>query len=184
MQTDIIVSSPPSTLPARRRAIARAAAAVGALAVANNGRSQTAQNEMKEAPTAPANLGRTSIHQEIAVKASVERIYRALLDPKQFAAFSGMPADIGVKEGDAFSMFAGVIVGRNVELVPNRRIVQAWRSSHWPQGSYSIVKFELLPQDAGAMVVLDHRGFPDGQYDNLFSGWNEHYWEPLRKFIE
>jgi hypothetical protein len=39
-------------------------------------------------------------------------------------------------------MFGGDISGRNVELVPGRRAVQAWRSNAWPEGVYSIVRFE------------------------------------------
>jgi hypothetical protein len=38
--------------------------------------------------------------------------------------------------------------------------------------------------DVGTLIVLDHRGFPDGEYDNLYTGWNEHYWEPLMKFLD
>jgi hypothetical protein len=41
-------------------------------------------------------------------------------------------------------MFGGMIIGRNVELVPNQRIVQAWRpTADFPKGPYSLVKIEL-----------------------------------------
>jgi activator of HSP90 ATPase len=138
---------------------------------------------MKEAPSSEANQVRTSLHDEVAFKANPQRIYEALLDSKQFAAFSGMPADIDPKEGGAFSMFGGQIVGRNVELVPNQRIVQAWRPAHWAPGVYSLVKFELKPQASGTMVVLDHSSFPEGDFDHLEAGWREHYWERLTKYL-
>jgi hypothetical protein len=35
----------------------------------------------------------------------------------------------------AFNTFGGLIEGRNVELIPNRRIVQAWRPAHWDPGA-------------------------------------------------
>jgi uncharacterized protein YndB with AHSA1/START domain len=76
-----------------------------------------------------------------------------------------------------------MIDGRNVELVPNQRIVQAWRPNHWGPGVYSLVKFELKPQGSGALVVLDHTGFPEGDFDGLNSGWSDKYWEPLKKFF-
>jgi hypothetical protein len=48
------------------------------------------------------------------------------LDSKQFTAFSGgRAAEIQSEVGGVFSVFAGHIVGRNLELVPNQRIVQA-----------------------------------------------------------
>jgi hypothetical protein len=32
-------------------------------------------------------------------------------------------------------------------------------------------------------MIFDHTGFPAGDYDSLDSGWHEHYWEPLKKFL-
>lgn len=138
---------------------------------------------MKEKPGSMANQARTSLHQETALKASAQRIYDALLDGRQFAAFTGVPAEIDPKAGGAFSMFGGLIVGRTVELVPNQRIVQAWRPTHWDPGVYSIVRFELKPQGSETLVVLNHTGFPGGEFDHLDWGWHNHYWEPLKKFI-
>jgi|SRR5215471_4525607 len=125
----------------------------------------------------------TSIHQEIDLKGSPQRVYEALLDSKQFTAFTGAAAEIHREAGGAFSCFEGQIVGRNVELMPGRRIVQAWRSNGWPDGSYSIVKFELNQQGSGTRLVMDHRGFPDGKREQLEAGWKQHYWEPLAKYL-
>jgi activator of HSP90 ATPase len=133
-------------------------------------------------PPAPDDTA-TSIHQEIDLKGSPQRVYDALLDSKQFSAFTGVPAEIHSEAGGAFSCFGGVIRGRNVELVPGHRIVQAWRSGGWPEGSYSIVKFELNQQGSGTRLVMDHRGFPDGQREHLEAGWKEHYWEPLATYL-
>src|SRR5262245_58101029 len=84
-----------------------------------------------------------TIHQEIDFTASPQQLYEALLESKQFTEFSGRAADINREVGGAFSLFKGHIVGRNLELVPNERIVQAWRVVTWPEGAYSIVRFEL-----------------------------------------
>jgi activator of HSP90 ATPase len=81
-------------------------------------------------------------------------------------------------------MFGGLVVGRNVELVPSQRIVQAWRlSQEFPEGTYSLVKIELKTKDSGTRLVLDHTGFPEGHFDHLDAGWYSHYWEPLRKYL-
>jgi activator of HSP90 ATPase len=138
---------------------------------------------MKEVPASPENLKRTSIHQEVDFKASPQRIYDALLDSKQFAAFTGRGAEIDPKEGGAFSMFGGLIVGRNIELIPGQRVVQAWRPANWNPGVYSVAHFELKPVGSFATVIFDHTGFPEGSYDSLLSGWNGHYWEPLAKYL-
>jgi activator of HSP90 ATPase len=127
--------------------------------------------------------GRTSLHQEVALAAASSRVETALLDAKQFAAFSGLAAAIDAHEGGAFSLFSGMIVGRNVELVAGKRIVQAWRPPDWEPGVYSLVRFEFRANGSGTLVVLDHTGFPPGDFEHLTSGWQEHYWEPLKKFL-
>jgi len=167
----------------RRQLVSGVAMTFGGLAAGFGAWGRSQQQTMKENQGSAGNQGRTSLHQEIDLKASPQRIYDVLLDSKQFGAFTSMPADIDPKVGGAFATFGGQIVGRNVELVPNQRIVQAWRPASWDPGVYSIVRFELKAQGSGAKVVLDHTGFPEGNYDHLTEGWSLHYWEPLKKFL-
>ena len=125
-----------------------------------------------------------AIRHEVDFQAGPQRIYEALLDSKQFKAFSGgLAAEIDREVGGSFSLFAGNIVGRNVELIPARRIVQAWRPTSWPEGIYSIAKFELRKQGSGTKVVFDHTGFPADLAEHLESGWHDHYWKPLRSYL-
>jgi uncharacterized protein YndB with AHSA1/START domain len=130
----------------------------------------------------------TAIRQEVDFKASPERVYEALLDAKQFSTFTGAPAEIQREAGGAFSCFGGFVVGRNIELVPDKRIVQAWRVKVWPEGVYSIVAFELRPRGSGTHLTMTHDGFPDGTRAHLNGempdgGWQRQYWEPLQKYL-
>jgi uncharacterized protein YndB with AHSA1/START domain len=131
-----------------------------------------------------------SIHQEALFKASRKRVYEALTDAEQFtkvvrlSKVPGGPAAVISKEaGGAFSAFGGYITGRHIELVPNERIVQAWRAGSWEAGKYSIARFELKEQGEQTKLVFDHTGFPDGDAEHLLEGWNTNYWEPLRKYL-
>ena len=94
-----------------------------------------------------------------------------------------MPAEIDRAVGGAFSLFGGLIIGRNVELVANQRIVQAWRPADWDAGVYTLVKFELKDWASQTKLILDHTGFPEGNFRHLDSGWYLRYWEPLKKFL-
>jgi activator of HSP90 ATPase len=142
------------------------------------------QQAIKETSSRAANTARrTSLHQQIDFKSSSPRIYQVLLDAKQFASFTRMPAEIDAKAGGAFSMFGGLIVGRNVELIPTKRIVQAWRPADWEPGIYSIVRFDLKPNGSETIVVLDHTSFPEGDFNELYTGWKSRYWDPLKKFL-
>ena len=132
----------------------------------------------------------TAIHKEIDFKkASPQRVYEALLDAKQFSAFTGgAPAEIQQEEGGRFSCFGGMITGRNIELFPNQRIVQAWRVKIWPEGVYSIVTFELQAQGQGTRLTMEHKGFPEDMRAHLNGempdgGWNRQYLEPLQKYL-
>src|ERR1700724_3257887 len=155
-----IPTHPRGASPRRQMIAGVAAVAFGGLATSRDvwARGQQQQNP-KEAPSAAANQARSSLHQEIELRALPQRIYEIILDSKQFAAFTGMPATIDPAAGGAFSMFGGMIVGRNVELIPGQRIVQAWRPTHWEPGIYSIAPFVFKPKAGGTLVVLDHKRF-------------------------
>jgi activator of HSP90 ATPase len=138
---------------------------------------------MRRPSSADDPLKSITIHQEVDFTASPQRVYEALLDAKQFTAFSGRPAEINREAGGAFSLFGGHIIGRNVELVPNQRIVQAWRVVTWPEGVYSIARFDLKARGSGTRLVFDHIGFPEGLHDHLADGWQSNYWALLKKYF-
>jgi activator of HSP90 ATPase len=171
--------------PTRRKLIAGVVVALGGLAAGSRvwGQPRASQEKMKEAQSSGVEGLLTYLHQEIDIKASRQSIYDALLDSKQFAAFTGAPAEINREPGGTFSIFGGLIVGRNVELAPKERIVQVWRPADWEPGLYSLVRFELKEWGQQTKVVLDHTGFPEGSFRHLNPGWYEHYWEPLKKFL-
>jgi activator of HSP90 ATPase len=131
------------------------------------------------------------IHQEISFKAAPQQVYSTLLDSKEFSActkssfdmFTVSSAKIDAKEGGTFSLFDGHIVGRILELVPNERIVEAWRVVDWAPGAYSIARFDLLPDGSGTKLIFDHIGFPDGLKEHLTTGWQQHYWDALKKYF-
>jgi activator of HSP90 ATPase len=76
-----------------------------------------------------------------------------------------------------------MIVGRNVELVPGKRIVQAWRAGNWKPGVYSMVKFELEGTGNETRLAFEHTGFPEDNREHLDAGWVSNYWEPLKKYL-
>ena len=174
--------------PSRRQMLIAASGGVTALAVGS----------LRAVASTEEGVSRNTewIHQEPVFKASAKRVYEALTDAKQFekvmrlsaAMQSGMalgntPGQISREAGGAFTLFGGHIVGRQIELVPNERIVQAWRVATWSPGVYSIARFELKEQASSTKVVFDHVGFPEGQGQHLAEGWKGNYWEPLEKYL-
>jgi activator of HSP90 ATPase len=123
------------------------------------------------------------IHQEVDFEAGPERIYQVYLDSKEHAAFSGEPASMSQDPGGAFSCWSGQILGRNIELVPHRRIVQAWRVGAWPEGVYSVVRMELSPRGKGTHLVLTHTGIPTGSSASIAKGWPMRYWDRIQAHL-
>jgi activator of HSP90 ATPase len=178
----------PAGWPTRRQMIFGAAVAFGGLTLRPPEAGAQAEGEISRTEE--------SIHQETTFKASRKRVYEALTETQQFEKITQLSAEMlagksyGTKAtqisrevGGAFTLFGGHIVGRQVELAPNERIVQAWRVVDWDPGKYSIAKFELVEQGAGTKIVFDHTGFPKGDAEHLAVGWRAHYWETLEKYL-
>jgi activator of HSP90 ATPase len=121
-----------------------------------------------------------AIHQEVTIKGSPDKVYKALTNGKAFAAFTGAPAEIAASEGGVFSCFGGQITGRIIELAKPERVVQAWRAGNWPAGTYSIVSVSLQKAGTDTKVTLDHAGFPEDAANHLEAGWHQMYWDPLK----
>jgi activator of HSP90 ATPase len=178
----------PSLLnPSRRRWLLDTGVAAGALILQPTSALASATGEISRNAEA--------IHQEVTFDAKPERIYNSLTDAASFQKveslsdamqsldIAGHPAKISRDPGGPFSLFGDYIVGRQIELIENKRIVQAWRVASWGAGSYSIARFELAPLDSGTKLIFDHTGFPQGTAEHLAQGWYAHYWDPLRKFL-
>ena len=176
-----------ASIPSRRQILAGVAVSLGGLALAP---------AIVRAESEEISHVAESIHHEPIFKASPKSVYEALMNTAQFekvmhlgaAMQSGMalgtaPTSISLQVGGTFTIFAGHIVGRHIELISNERIVQAWRVVDWDPGVYSIARFELIEQGSGTKIIFDHTGFPKGQAEHLAAGWKGNYWEPLVKFL-
>lgn len=173
--------------PARRQLLAAGLGGIGALVLRPQNASAADEDGISHSAEA--------IHQEPPFPAARRRVYEALTDAAQFerltqfsAAIKGMtlrhdPARIEPHPGGAFALFGGYITGRFIELVANQLIVQAWRVGNWNPGVYSIARFELVEQGVGTRIVFDHTGFPAGAAGHLAEGWQQNYWDPLRKLL-
>jgi uncharacterized protein YndB with AHSA1/START domain len=122
-----------------------------------------------------------TIHQTVVIPAAPRQVYKALMDSRQHARFTGHKAKIDGKIGGRFSCYGGYITGITLELEPGKSIVQAWRSSGWPKGHYSIVAFRFANAGRGkTKLTFAQVGVPANDYKAKSGGWKTHYWTPLR----
>ncbi len=129
-----------------------------------------------------------SIHEETVIAAPPGQVFELLTSGSLFSSATGQPAEVTDREGDSFSLFGGRVEGRQIELVPGQRVVQAWRfgvahPSSWEPGVYSIVRFTLEPAGEGTRLVIDHAGIPPEWIEHISMGYPEFYQGPIAKFF-
>ena len=88
------------------------------------------------------------IVQSVTFKASPEELFAIFTDSKKHSAATGAKASVSAKAGAKWSAFDGMILGKNLVVVPGAMVVQAWRASHWKDSdldSILIVNFSNAP---------------------------------------
>jgi uncharacterized protein YndB with AHSA1/START domain len=65
------------------------------------------------------------------IPASPEDVYQAWLDSVGHSEMTGGEATMSDEVGAEVSAWDGYISGRNLELIPGERIVQAWRTAEF-----------------------------------------------------
>ena len=121
------------------------------------------------------------IRHVVRFNAKPRAIYQVLMNSKKHAAFTGAPAKIDAKVGGRFAAWGPHLRGVNVELIKNKRIVQAWRAKSWRKSHYSIATFELKRAKGGTRLVFTQTGIPAKHVRDINGGWKSHYWDLLKK---
>ncbi len=127
----------------------------------------------------------TTIKQKVMIPASPEEVYEAFVDPKKHSEFTGSKATGKTKADGKFTAWDGYIFGKFIEFEPAKRLIQEWQTTDWPEG-YPPSKFELtfkkIPQ--GTEITMIHSNIPVVQKEELAEGWEEFYWQPLKKYFQ
>ncbi|MBL7765977.1 MAG: SRPBCC domain-containing protein [Chitinophagaceae bacterium] len=109
-----------------------------------------------------------------------EEVYQALTLPQTIQLWTGEKAVMSTEPGSEFSMWDESIVGKNLEFIEGKMIVQEWYFGE--QDAPSIVTIKLHPHKSGTSVELRHTNIPDDAYEGMVEGWNEAYFGSLIDF--
>jgi activator of HSP90 ATPase len=125
-----------------------------------------------------------SLTMSAVIPATAEAIYKAWMSAKGHAAMTGSPATVSARVGGKFAAWDGYIHGKTLELVPGKRIVQAWRSTEFPEGTAdSRLEVTLARAKGGTTVTVKQTQIPAGQAASYRQGWKEFYFEPMKKYF-
>src|SRR5438874_8633856 len=124
-----------------------------------------------------------TIKQRVKFKADPATVYDLLADSRKHTALTGRQAIISRKIGGTFTIGESDVTGINVDLVPGRRIVQAWRHRRFPEGIFSMAAVTLTPTpDGGTELVLTQRVVPTDLIPQLEQTWREHYSASIKAY--
>jgi activator of HSP90 ATPase len=124
-----------------------------------------------------------TIRQSVTFKTIPHEVYEALMDSRKHARFTGAKARISRKVDGKFTAYDGYIEGVNLNLVPDKKIVQSWRGSDWPEGHYSRATFSLKKVKNGTHLTFTQSGVPDQYYNDIKQGWHDYYWRPMKEML-
>ena len=125
-----------------------------------------------------------TIRQSVTIKATPHEVYEALMDSRKHSKFTGAKASISRKIGGKFKAYGDYISGVNLDLVPDKKIIQSWRGSDWPEGHYSRTTFSLKKVKSGTRLTFTHSGVPVKYYKDINQGWRDYYWKPMKEILE
>lgn len=121
-------------------------------------------------------------HYKLEILADPEDVFAALTVPFQIELWSGYPADMKAEAGYVFSLWDGDIAGVNLEVKPNRKLVQEWFFGE--QEEKSIVQIELKKQGDRTYVTLEHTNIPEEVFDEITEGWKDYYLGAIKDMLE
>lgn len=118
----------------------------------------------------------------IDITADPEEVFTALTNPFQIEIWSGYPTEMKAEEGYVFSLWEGDICGVNLEVKPNRLLVQEWFFGEIAEPS--IVTLKLKKVDGATRVELEHTNIPEEVFEEIVEGWKEYYLGSIKGMLE
>jgi uncharacterized protein YndB with AHSA1/START domain len=117
--------------------------------------------------------------------AAPARLYRMYVEPKLHAAFTGAPVSIAAQTGSRFKAFGGALSGTILQVVPNKLIVQSWRSTNFGKRAVdSTLVLRFLPRGKAGRIELTHVNVDPSDFGGVSEGWWKYYFVPWRDYLK
>lgn len=117
----------------------------------------------------------------IKISAAPEDVYLALVRPLSLELWTGSAVEFEEIPDTEFSLWDGDIVGKNIEFVEGKKIVQQW---YFGDNEPSIVTIKLHDDGDSTSMEFAQTNIPDEDYDDFVEGLEEMYFSELQSFFE
>lgn len=119
------------------------------------------------------------------IPAKASEIYEAWLNSEGHTAMTGSTAQVDGKVGGKFTAWDGYISGTTLDLTTYQRIVQAWRTSEFPDNAPdSRVEILLEEVESGTKLTIIHSDMPEDQVESYRQGWDDFYYKPMKEYFD
>ncbi len=126
-----------------------------------------------------------TIIQKVRFPVPPEALFSLYLDSKKHSDGTGGKALMSRKVGGKFSAWDGYIKGRNLAIVPNRMVLQAWRTSGFRKADLdSMLLLTFEKAKGGCLLTMVHAAVPDSEAAGFTKGWKDHYWQPILMYFK
>jgi len=115
------------------------------------------------------------------INAEPSDIYSALTNPFTIELWSGYPAVMSAEPGSEFSLWEGDISGKNLEFIPDRKVVQEWYFGEQPEKSIVTISIQQFREDS--QITVEHTNIPDEDFEEIAEGWREYYIGAIIRFF-
>lgn len=123
-----------------------------------------------------------TIRQTNHINAPVEKVWQALVDPKEIDHWGAGPAVMDESIGTEFSLWGGDVHGKNIEVEKNKKLVQEWYGGNWDEPS--IATFSLSEKEGLTTLDFVQTNVPDAEFESIDQGWKDYYLDPLKAYLE
>jgi uncharacterized protein YndB with AHSA1/START domain len=126
-----------------------------------------------------------SLKVSAVIPASPEAVYAAWLSNKEHGAMTNTSAArISARAGGKFTAGDGYMWGMTLELDPPKRIVQAWRTTEFPDEAPDS-RLEVILEEAkgGTRITIIQTEIPGGQGSSYRQGWIDYYFTPMKQYF-
>ena len=125
-----------------------------------------------------------SIRLSAVVAAEPKAVYSAWMSSKGHEAMTGSGAKITARVGSTYTAWDGYISGKTLELKPESRILQSWRTTDFEADEPdSLLEVLLEKTRGGTKVTLVHTNIPAGHGPEYRKGWLDFYFKPMKDYF-
>jgi activator of HSP90 ATPase len=127
-----------------------------------------------------------SIKQSVIFNATPHEVYSIIMDAKKHSALAGSKVTMSNKVNGKFEVFDGYCHGHNIELIEDKKIVQAWHFAEdgWPADHFSICTFIFEKKENQTKLTFTQTEIPEHKAESLKEGWKEFYWSPMKAMLK